>query len=42
MARMKVDAEPLGDDALKIDAPPPDDATFLTVRAGLHDLCKLN
>ena len=42
IAGMKVDAEPLGDDALEIDAPPPDDAIFLTVRAGLHDLRELS
>jgi hypothetical protein len=42
LARMKVDAEPLGDDALEIDAPPPDDAIFLTIRASLHDLRKLS
>jgi hypothetical protein len=42
IARMKVDAEPFGNDTLEIDAPPPDDAIFLKVRAGLHDLRKLN
>ena len=42
IARMKVDAEPFGNDTLEIDAPPPDDAIFLTVRAGLHDLRKLS
>ena len=26
IARMKVDAEPLGDDMLEVDPPPPDDA----------------
>ena len=39
---MKVDAEPFGNDTLEIDAPPPDDAIFLTVRPGLHDLRKLS
>src|SRR5271163_5217121 len=39
---MKVDAEPFGNDTLEIDAPPPDDAIFLTVRAGLDDLRKLS
>jgi hypothetical protein len=39
---MKVDAEPLGDDMLEIDAPPPDDAIFLAVRASLHDLRNLS
>jgi hypothetical protein len=42
IARMKVDAEPFGDDTLEIDASPPDDAIFLTVRTGLHDLRKLS
>jgi hypothetical protein len=42
IARMKVDAEPFGDDTLEIDAPPPDDAIFLPVRAGLNDLRKLS
>src|SRR5258708_33801068 len=42
IARMKVDAEPFGNDTLEIDAPPPDDAIFLTVRARLHDLRKLS
>ncbi len=32
IAGMKVDAQPLGDDMLEIDAPPPDDAIFLAVR----------
>src|SRR5271169_2889178 len=41
IARMKLNAEPFGNDTLEIDAPPPDDAIFLTVRAGLHDLRKL-
>src|SRR5580693_5659079 len=40
IARMKVDAEPFGNDTLEIDAPPPDDAIFLPVR--LHDLRKLS
>jgi hypothetical protein len=42
IARMKVDAEPFGNDTLEIDAPPPHDAIFLTVRASLHDLRKLS
>ena len=42
IARMKVDAEPFGNDTLEIDAPPPDNAIFLTVRAGLNDLRKLS
>src|SRR5271170_3478317 len=39
---MKVDAEPLGDDPLEIDAPPPDEAIFLTLRANLDDLRELS
>jgi hypothetical protein len=31
IARMKVDAEPFGNDTLEIEAPPPDEAIFLTV-----------
>src|SRR5580700_9364409 len=42
IARMKVDAEPFGNDTLEIDAPPPDDAISFTVRAGLNDLRKLS
>jgi hypothetical protein len=42
VARMKVDAEPLGDDALEVDAPPAHHAIFLTVRAGFHDLRELS
>src|SRR5580693_2058844 len=41
IAGMKVDAEPLGDDALEVDPPPPDDAIFLTIRPGLDDLREL-
>ena len=39
---MKFDAEPLSDDTLEVDPPPPDDAIFLTVRASLHDLRELS
>jgi hypothetical protein len=42
IVRMKIDAESFGNDTLEIDAPPPDDAILLTVRAGLHDLRKLS
>jgi hypothetical protein len=41
IARMKVDAEPFGDDTPEIDAPPPDDAVPLAIRAGLDDLREL-
>ena len=41
IAFVERDAEPLGDDPLEIDPPPPDDAIFLTVRASLDDLCEL-
>ena len=41
IALMELDAEPLGDHPLEIDAPPPDDAIFLTVRATLDDLREL-
>jgi hypothetical protein len=38
MARMKVDAEPLGDDALEVVPTPAHDPVLLTIRAGLDDL----
>jgi hypothetical protein len=38
----KVDAEPLGDDALEVDPAPARDAILLTIRAGLDDLCELS
>jgi hypothetical protein len=38
IARVKVDAKPLGDDPLEVDPPPADDALLLTIRAGLDDL----
>ena len=41
IALVEVDAEPLGDDALKIDTPPAHDAVFVTLRASLDDLRKL-
>ena len=42
IARMEVDAEPLGNDALEIDTPPAHDAVFLALRASLDDLRKLS
>src|ERR1700677_2238298 len=42
IARMKIDAEPFGNDTLEIDAPPPDDAVDFTIRAGLDDLRELS
>src|SRR4029077_15004416 len=42
IARMKVDAEPFGNDTLEFDSPAPADAIFLTARAGLNDLRKLS
>ena len=41
IARMKVDAEPFGNDTLEIDAPPAYDAVLLTIRPGLDDLREL-
>jgi hypothetical protein len=41
IALVEVDAEPLGDDTLKIDTPPAHDAVFLALRASLEDLRKL-
>jgi len=38
IARVKVDAEPLSDDALEVDPPPPHDAVPLTIRPGRDDL----
>jgi hypothetical protein len=40
IALVEVDAEPLGDDALEIDAPPTHDAVFLALGASLDDLRK--
>ena len=42
IALVEVDAEPLGDDTLKIDTPPAHDAVFLALRASLDDLRKLD
>jgi hypothetical protein len=42
IARMKVDAEPLGDDALEVDPPQAHDAVLLTIRASLDDLGQLS
>ena len=41
IARMKVDAEPLGDDPLEIDPSLAHDAVLFTIRPGLDDLRKL-
>ena len=41
IARVEVDAEPLGDDALEINPPPAHDAIFLAIRPSLDDLCEL-
>ena len=41
IARMKVDAEPLGDDALEVDPPPAHDAILLTIRTSFDDLRQL-
>ena len=38
IAGMKVDAEPLGDDALEVDPPPAHDAVLLMIRTRLDDL----
>src|SRR6516165_9288404 len=35
--RMKVDAEPLGDDPLEVDPPPAHDTVPLAIRTGLDD-----
>ncbi len=42
IAGMKLDAEPLGDDALEVDPPPAHDAVDPTIRAGLDNLCELS
>jgi hypothetical protein len=41
IARVKVDAESLSDDALEVDPPPPHDAILLTIRPDPDDLRKL-
>src|SRR5271165_3162666 len=41
-ARMKVDAEPLGDDAFEVDPTPAYDAVLLTIRTGFDDLRQLS
>ena len=41
IARMKVDAEPLGDDALEVEPTPAHDPVLLTIRPGRDDLRKL-
>ena len=42
ITRMKLDAEPLGNDSLEVDPPPTHDAVDMTIRAGLDDLCELS
>src|ERR1700690_1772926 len=40
IARMKVDAEPLGDDVLEVDTPPAHNAVLFPIGACFHDLRK--
>jgi hypothetical protein len=42
IAGMKVDAEPLGDDALEVEPTPAHDPVLLTIRTRLDDLRKLS
>jgi hypothetical protein len=42
IAWMKVDAEPLGDDAPEVEPTPAHDPVLLTIRPGLDDLCELS
>src|ERR1700727_482464 len=42
ITRMKVDAEPLGDDALEVEPTPAHDAVLLTIRTRLDDLRELS
>src|SRR5271154_4144450 len=42
IARMKVDAEPLGDDTLEVEPTPAHDAIDLTIRTCLDDLRELS
>src|ERR1700728_2157140 len=42
IAGMKVDADPLGDDALEVEPTPAHDAVLLTIRTGLDDLRQLS
>ena len=42
IARMKVDAEPFGDNALEVDPTPAHHPVDLTIRAGLDDLRELS
>ena len=42
IARMKVDAQPLGDDALEVEPTPAHDAILLTIRPRLDDLRELS
>ena len=42
IARMKVDAEPLGDDALEVDPSPAHNPILLAIRTRLDDLRELS
>src|SRR5580693_2025381 len=42
IARMKVDAEPLGDDALELETTPAHDPVLFTIRTRLDDLRELS
>ena len=42
IARMKVDAEPLGDDAFEVEPTPAHDAVLLAIRTRLDDLRELS
>jgi hypothetical protein len=42
IARMKVDAEPLGDDAFEVEPTPAHDPVLLTIRTRLDDLRELS
>jgi hypothetical protein len=41
IARMKLDAEPVGKDSPEVDPLLAHDAVDMTIRAGLDDLCEL-
>ena len=42
IARVEVDAEPLGDDTLEVNPPPAHDAVLFTIRTRLDDLRQLS
>jgi hypothetical protein len=42
IALVKLDPEPLGDDALEVDPPPAHDAVLLAIRTSLDDLRHLS